>query len=116
MPRGVPMRGRLLSPAERWGLFLDVVSEELSQSDAARKWDVDVHTVINVRRLVKDAAMAAFATAKPGRPALTVQQAELERLRADNARLSEALKELAIEVALLRGRQRSGCSARSPRE
>jgi transposase-like protein len=105
----------LLSPEERWELFLEVTSEQLSQPDAARKWDVDVHTVINVRRLVKDAALVAFASSRPGRPVLTVEQAELERLRVDNARLSEALKELAIEVALLRGRQRSGFSARSGR-
>ena len=115
MPRGVPSRGRLLSPQERWEVFLEVVSEQLSQADAARKWEVDVHTVIKIRQLVKDAAMAAFASSRPGRPVLTVQQAELEELRADNARLSAALKELAIEVALLRGRQRSGFSARSPR-
>ena len=116
MPRGVLIRGRLLSPRERWELFLDVVSEQLSQADAARKWDVDVSMVIKLRRLVKDAAMAAFATSRPGRPALTVRQAELEQLRSENARLSAALKALAIEVALLRGRQRSGSSARSPRE
>jgi transposase len=115
MPRGIPKRGRLLSPEERWQMFLEVTSEQLSQPDAARKWDVDVHTVINIRRLVKEAAMVAFASSRPGRPVLTVEQAELEALRADNARLSEALKELAIEVALLRGRQRSGYSARSPR-
>jgi transposase len=115
MPRGVSKRGRLLSPEERWQVFLEVTSEQLSQPDAARKWDVDVHTVINIRRLVKDAAMAAFASSRPGRPVLSLEQAELEELRAENARLSEALKELAIELSLLRGRQRSGFSARSPR-
>jgi len=115
MPRGIPKRGRVLSPEERWQLFLEVCSEQLSQSDAARKWGVDVKTVINVRRLVKDAALVAFAASRPGRPVLTPAQAELEELRAENARLSEALKELAIELSLLRGRQRSGFSARSPR-
>jgi transposase len=105
----------LLSPEERWQVFLEVTSQEVSQADVARKWDVDGHTVIKIRRMVKDAAMAAFAAAKPGRPVPTVDQAELEELRLENARLSEALKELAIEISLQRGRQRSGSSARSRR-
>jgi len=57
-------------------------------------------------------ALAAFASSKPGRPA-SAEQAELDLLRADNDRLSEALKELAVELTLHRGRQRSGFSARS---
>jgi len=44
-----------------------------------------------------------------------VQDIELEQLRAENDRLSEALKEMAVELTLHRGRQRSGYSARSPR-
>ncbi len=62
----------------------------------------------------KDAALAAFASAKPGRPA-SVEAVELELLRSENDRLSEAIKELAVELTLHRGRQRSGFSARSPR-
>ena len=45
----------------------------------------------------------------------SVQDVELELLRDENDRLSEALKELAVELSLHRGRQRSGFSARSPR-
>jgi len=43
------------------------------------------------------------------------QQVELELLRSENDRLAEALKELAVELTLHRGRQRSGFSARFPR-
>jgi transposase len=105
---------RQLSPEEKWELFLEVTSQELTQADAARKWDVDVSVVIRIRKLAKDAALAAFAAAKPGRPA-SVEQVELELLRAENDRLSDALKELAVELSLHRGRQRSGFSARPPR-
>jgi hypothetical protein len=69
--------------------------------------------VIKLRRLAKDGALAAFAASRPGRP-LSVERIEIEELRAENARLSEALKELAVELSLQRGRQRSGFSARSP--
>ncbi len=114
MENGKPRKRRQLSPEEKWEVFLEVTSQELSQADAARKWGVDVSVVIRLRALAKDAALAAFVSAKPGRPA-SVEAVELELLRAENARLSEALKELAVELTLHRGRQRSGFSARSPR-
>jgi transposase-like protein len=60
-------RKRQLSPEEKWEVFLEVTSQELSQADAARKWGVDVSTVIRIRQLAKDAALAAFAASKPGR-------------------------------------------------
>jgi len=114
MDNGKPRRRRQLSPEEKWEIFLEVTSQELSQSDAARKYGVDVSVIIRLRALAKDAALAAFASSKPGRTA-SVQDLELELLREENDRLSEALKELAVELTLHRGRQRSGFSARSPR-
>jgi transposase len=112
MQDGSRRRRRQLSPEEKWQVFLEVTSQELTQADAARKWGIDVSVVIRIRRLAKDAALAAFAASKPGRPA-SIEQVELEELHAENARLSEALKELAVELSLHRGRQRSGFSARS---
>lgn len=113
MQDGPRRRRSQLSPEEKWQVFLEVTSQQLTQADAARKWGVDVSTVIKLRRLAKDGALAAFAASKPGRPP-SIEQVELEELRAENARLSEALKELAVELSLHRGRQRSGFSARSP--
>jgi transposase len=105
---------RQLSPEEKWEVFLEIASQQLTQADAARKWGVDVSTVIRIRQLAKDAALAAFAASKPGRMP-SPEQAELEAALAENDRLSEALKEMAVELTLYRGRQRSGFSARSPR-
>ena len=102
------------TPEEKWEVFLEVSSQELSQADAARKWGVDVSTVLRIRQLAKDAALAAFAASKPGRMP-SPEQVELEAALAENDRLSEALKELAVELSLHRGKQRSGFSARSPR-
>jgi hypothetical protein len=87
---------------------------ELSQADAARKWNVDVSVIIRLRALARDAALAAFASAKPGRT-VSMEAVELELLRAENDCFSEALKELAVELTLHRGRQRSGFSALSDR-
>ena len=114
MANGKQSRRRQLSPQEKWEIFLEVTSQEISQADAARRYGVDVSVIIRLRALAKDAALAAFASAKPGRPA-SVQDVEIELLREENDRLSEALKEMAVELTLHRGRQRSGFSARSPR-
>jgi len=114
LENGKSRKRRQQTAEEKWELFLEMTSQELSQADAARKWNVDVSTVIRIRRLAKDAALAAFAASKPGRLP-SPEQAELEAALAENDRLSEALKELAVELSLHRGRQRSGFSARSPR-
>jgi transposase-like protein len=98
-------RRRQLTPEEKWEVFVEVTSQQLTQRDAARKWGVDVSVIIKLRRLAKDAALAAFAASKPGR-LVTSQELELEALRAENSRLSEALKELAIELTLTRGKAR----------
>lgn len=114
MENGKPRKRRQLTPQEKWEIFLEVTSQELSQADAARKWNVDVSTVVRLRQLAKDAALAAFAVSRPGRLP-SPEQVELEEALAENDRLSEALKEMAVELTLHRGRRRSGSSARFPR-
>src|SRR5919202_4588884 len=107
MAKQDPMRRsrRLLSPEQKWEIWLEVTTGELTQADAARKWGVDAGTVIRLRRDAKDACMSAFASSKPGRPS-KARDEELERLRAENARLAEAVKELAVELTLVRGKSR----------
>jgi transposase len=114
MDNGKRKPRRQLSPEEKWEIFLEVTAQEISQADAARKYGVDVSVIIRLRALAKDAALAAFASAKPGRAA-SAEAVEVELLRAENDRLGEALKELAVELTLHRGSQRSGYLARSPR-
>ena len=52
-------RPRSLSAETKWEIFLQITAGEISQAEAARKWQVDVSTVIGIRRTVKDAAMIA---------------------------------------------------------
>jgi transposase len=112
MQNGMRRRRRRLTPEEKWQLFLEVTTGQLTRADAARRWGVDVSVVIRLRKLAKDAALAAFASAKPGR-VLSPEQVELDACQQECARLSEALKELAVELSLVRGRSRSGLEARS---
>jgi hypothetical protein len=90
-----------LSPETKWEIFLQVTSKELTQAEAARKWRVDVSTVIGIRRTVKDAALAALSRA-PGRP--TERKWELERAQEEIAQLTQAVKAQAIELAVVRGK------------
>ena len=95
-------RARVLSPETKWEIFLQITAGETTQADAARKWGVDVSTIIGIRRTVKDVALAALA-AKPGRPAKERDWA-LEAARTEIGQLTEAVKAQAIELAVIRGK------------
>jgi hypothetical protein len=90
-----------LSPETKWEIFLSVTAGEITQADAARKWQVDVSTIIGIRRAVKDAALVALARG-PGRPAKE-RNWELEAAHAEIGALTEAIKAQAIELAVIRG-------------
>src|SRR5919197_1267189 len=98
-PRRRPTK---LSAETKWEIFLQVTAGEISQADAARKWHVDVSTIIGIRRTVKDAALAALARA-PGRPGKE-RDWQLEDARAEIGELTEAIKAQAIELAIVRGK------------
>jgi len=91
-----------LSPETKWEIFIQIASGEISQAEAARKWRVDVSTIITIRRTVKDAALAALAR-KPGRPAKQ-RNFELEAAHDENAQLTQAIKAQAIELGIVRGK------------
>ena len=91
-----------LSAETKWEVFLQVTAGEISQADAARKWGVDVSTIIGIRRTVKDAAMAALQRG-PGRPGKE-RDWQLEEARTEITVLTEAIKAQAIELSIVRGK------------
>jgi transposase-like protein len=91
-----------LSAETKWEIFLQVTSGQMLQADAARKWQVDVSTIISIRRTVKEAALAALAR-QPGRPGKE-RNWELDAARGEIAQLTEAIKAQAIELAIVRGK------------
>ena len=95
-------RPKKLSAETKWEIFLQVTTGEITQADAARKWQVDVSTVIGIRRTVKDAALAALART-PGRPAKE-RDWQLETARFEIGQLTEAIKAQAIELSIVRGK------------
>jgi hypothetical protein len=99
---GAARRGRRrLTAEELWEVFLEVTSGNLSQADAARKWEVEVSVIDRLQAVVRKAALAAFASSGVGCRA-SGEHAEVELLRAENDQLWQALKEMAMELALYR--------------
>ncbi len=98
---------RFLSPSQKYEIWLQLVSGETTISEAADQVGVDRSTIMRLRQVAKDGAIAALAESRPG-----VQQAkrdlELEAARAEAARLGEALKEMAVKLMLIEGKGRWG--------
>src|SRR5215207_3474814 len=103
---------RFLSPSQKYELWLQLATGELSQSEAAERFGIDRSTVMRIRQVAKQGALEALAASKPGvRQAR--EAAELAAARAEIQRLGEAVKEQAIELMLLRG-NRAGVDRRRP--
>jgi transposase-like protein len=93
-----------LTPSQKYEIWLQLVRQETTIAEAADLVGVDRSTIMRLRTVAKDGALAE---SKPG-----VQQAkrdlELEAARAEAARLGEAVKELAVKLMLIEGKGRWG--------
>jgi len=103
-------RRRALSAQEKYQIWQQLLTGELSQRQAAEQWNVDPTTIMRIRRVGREGALAALAQSRPGVRAGSggVQDAELAAARSEIARLEETVKEQAIELVALRGKTRSG--------
>ena len=98
---------RFLSPSQKYEIWLQLVRGETTINTAAEAAGVDRSTIMRLRQVAKDGALAALAESKPG-VGKTVRDVELEAANAEIARLSEAVKELAVKLTLLEGKGGSG--------
>lgn len=102
-------RTRPLSAEQKYQIWLQLLTGELSQRQAAEQWNVDPTTIMRIRRVGREGALAALAQSKPGRrDGSGAQDVELRAAVAEIARLEETVKEQAIELVALRGKTRSG--------
>jgi len=97
-----------LSAQEKYQIWQQLLTGELTQRGAAEQWNVDPTTVMRIRRVGREGALGALAQSKPGRRGDDAQDAELRAARAEIARLEECVKEQAIELVALRGKAGSG--------
>ena len=109
--RGIDRVGRrakrFLTPSQKYEIWLQLVRQEVTIAEAAANHSVDRSTIMRIRTVAKEGALAALAMSKPG-TATRQRDYELEAAKAENARLAEALKELAVKLTLVEGKGRWG--------
>jgi len=94
-----------LSAEQKYDLWLRMLTGQVTTVAAAAEAGVDRTTIMTLRKVARDGAIAALAASRPGRPkADRAERSELARLRADNERLTATIVEQAVELAALRGK------------
>jgi transposase-like protein len=96
---------RLLSPSQKYQIWLQLVRREVTIAEAAAEHRVDRSTIMGIGTLAEDGALAALAAAKPGVQARE-RDYELELARAEVKRLSETVTEMAVRLMLVEGKGR----------
>jgi transposase len=94
---------RLLSPSQKYELYVAVLTGQCTQREAAEKWKVDRSTVVAICRTAKQGALEALS-ARPGRPGKTAERVELEQTRAQVERLRATVAEQAVALHLHEGK------------
>ena len=94
---------RFLSPSQKYEIWLQLVRQEVTIAEAAEQQQVDRSTIMRIRTVAKEGALAALAASKPGVQAAQ-RDYELEAARAEVARLSEAVKQMAVKLTLVEGK------------
>lgn len=96
-------RRRLLSPSQKYELYVAVLTGQCTQREAAEKWRIDRTTVTTICRTAKQGALTALS-ARPGRPGKSAEQLELEEARAQAERLRATVAEQAVALHLHEGK------------
>jgi len=94
---------RFLTPSEKYEIWLQIVRQEVTIAEAAEQQQVDRSTIMRIRTVAKEGALVALAASKPGVQAVQ-RDYELEAAKAEIARLSEAVKQMAVKLTLVEGK------------
>jgi transposase-like protein len=95
-----------LGPSEKYQVFVEVLTQQATQREAAEKYGVDRSTVVGICRTAKDGAVEALSAARPGPRGKSAEQAELEQARAEVERLRATVTEQAVTLHLQEGKAR----------
>jgi hypothetical protein len=93
----------MLSPSQKYEIWLQLVRQETTIAEAASAQQVDRSTIVRIKQVAKEGALAALAASKPGAGSRQ-RDFELDAAKAEIARLSEACKELAVKLTLVEGK------------
>jgi transposase len=94
---------RFLSVTQKYEIWLQLVRQEVTIAEAATEHQVDRSTIMRIRTVAKEGALAALAASKPGVGAKD-RDFELEAAKAEVARLGETVKEMAVKLMLVEGK------------
>ena len=94
---------RFLTPMQKYEIYLQVLRGEVTMAEAAAAAGVDRTTVVRIRQVAKDGALAALAKSRPGIKA-GGRDFEFDAAKAEIARLSETVKEMAVKLMLVEGK------------
>jgi transposase-like protein len=97
-------RRKRLTPEQKWQVFLEASRKNATDAEVCRRWGITPWQLRAIRERAKEGAKSAFARG-PGRPR---REPEITELEQEVERTSKALKELAIENTLLRGKASGG--------
>lgn len=103
--QGRTPRKRLAS-SEKYEVFVQVLTQQATQREAAERWGVDRSTVVHVCRTAKQGALDALAASVPGRSGKRPEQAELEAAREEIERLPATVTEQVVTLHLHQGKSR----------
>lgn len=95
---------RRLSPSEKYEIFVQVLTGQATQREAADRAGVDRSTVVHICRTAKQGALDALAASVPGRPGMSTQDAALASARAEIERLRATVTEQAVALHLNEGK------------
>lgn len=101
---GRARRGRrLLSPSQKYEIWLQLIRGEVTMAEAATAHQVDRSVIAKLRKVAHDGALGALAASRLG-VSDRRRDYELEAARAEVARLSETVKEMAVKLMLAEGK------------
>jgi transposase-like protein len=95
---------RRLSPSEKYEIFVQVLTGQATQREAADRAGVDRSTVVQICRTAKQGALDALAASVPGRAGVSAEQALLAQARAEVDRLRATVAEQAVALHLHEGK------------
>jgi transposase-like protein len=105
-PRQARKPRKRLAPSEKYEVFVQVLTQQATQREAAEKYGVDRSTVVHICRTAKQGALDALAAAVPGRPGMSAEAAELAAAKAELERLRATVTEQAVALHLNQGKSR----------
>jgi len=105
-PRQSRKPRKRLAPSEKYEVFVQVLTQQATQREAAEKHGVDRSTVVHICRTAKQGALDALSASVPGRPGMTAGQAALAEARAELERLRATVTEQAVALHLHQGKSR----------